>query len=173
MSMLEYRLKELAKFKAIDPEAVLEEAKADPTNEYPYVTAYVKLKWEWGNMLRMLERAMEDVKELDSLQWAAEKVLDDSRIDAPTDKETVWEGILYPAAKVIDDLRKRGWSDDRIRRHKITDLEIQQERHVVPSDLCVECQDPDTFVGPDNTFCSLCEDELEEVARYEHKPATP
>jgi len=163
-----YEREQLQKFQQIDPDAVLQQAKDDPTNEYPYITAFVTLAWEWKSFVRALEGAVEKAERLDNLEWAAEKVLDDARIDSPNDKESVLEGLFYPAAEVIKDLRARGWSNDRIRRHKITDLEVEQERHVVPSDLCVECQDPDTFVGPDKTFCSLCEDELEEVARYEH-----
>jgi len=168
MPMLKHRLEQLAKFKAFDPEAILQAAKDDKDNKYPYITAFVKLAWEWPSIVRELEYAMESVKELDALQWAAEKVLNEERIDSPDDKVSVWEGVLYPGAEVIKDLRKRGWSDDRIRKHKITDLEIQHERHLTPDDFCINCQDPDEYVGPDKLLCTLCEDELEYL--HEYKP---
>jgi hypothetical protein len=168
-----YEQEQLQKFKKIDPDAMLAAAKADKSNEYPYITAFVGLAWEWKSLIRAFEHAVQKAERLENLEWAAEMVLANTRVDAPSDKEDVWEGLLYPAAKVIEDLRARGWTNDQLRRHKITDLEIQEERYVVPSDLCAECEDPDTFVGPDKTFCSLCEDEFVEVARYEHEPTTP
>jgi hypothetical protein len=144
------------KAKSIDPDQILEEAKKEEP-DHSYVVAFARLSWILKDVVRDFGHAMKADSELDALRWAAEKMLGNDRSDLRSFE------CLYNGASVVKDLRKRGWSDTQIREHHITDLEVTKERHLTADDFCLNCADPEDFVGSGEIFCSLCEDQLVEI----------
>ena len=157
------------KAKAVNPDSLLEEMKEEHP-DFPYLVAFTRLSWvfreamfAFGSTIRKLECTE---TELDLLQWSAEKVLNESEIKLG-ERETIYE-YFYAGAEVIRDLRKLGWDDDKIREYKVTELEIENARHLIEADFCLNCDDRDStgLVKEGEDLCSCCEDELVEVDAF-------
>ena len=161
---INYEQAKCDKASAVSLDKILEEAKKE-NPEYAYVVAFTRLSWLFQNTVldfRSVMRTLQETHtELEVLRLAAEKVLDESEIRL-SDNETVCE-YFYGGADVVRDLRKKGWNDDAIRGHKISELEIEKCRYLTAADHCLNCKDEYVFVEADKNFCSYCEDELTEV----------
>jgi hypothetical protein len=166
---IEFRELDFAESKAIDPDAILTRAKQD-NPEFAYAVAFTTLSYRFKEVMRRYEHAMEDVRELDIVSWAVDRILWDRRLDVEefggSWGDSLLEKLFFPAVELIKDLRRRGFTDEMLRDHFVTPLEIEHERLMLPSDFCLECGDREEFLPADRIFCTLCEDKFVVIADF-------
>lgn len=169
--MTDYEQKKFNEARAVSPTQILEEAKEESPEDYgryAYMVAFMRLESKYSEAMEHYGSVMRELTnkacELDLLQWAAEKVLDKSHLELG-EYQTIFE-YLYSGAEVIRDLRDRGWDDDKIREHTITELEVENCRHLTAKDFCLNCDDRDEVVEEGQHFCAYCADEFVEVDSF-------
>jgi len=94
------------------------------------------------------------VEELKCLKFAVEMLGDDDYMKARSENVA---SDIFSCQQVVADLIKKGWSDDEIKAHFVTDTEIEFGCYVNDADLCLNCADPEDYIGQSKNFCVFCE----------------
>lgn len=157
----DWRIENVEDLESFDPDKVREELRKreSPDSVYPMLCG--SLQYKYREAVRIARNLLDELIKVDrkreALTWAAEWVLEDSRIETHNGDDVFQ--LLYDAAAVIENAMESGWDADQIRervRQPYRDDELLEGRFI---DQVERCEDCDEFCGKENKLCPSCQEE--------------